>query len=61
MPSYASQVLPDDRWRVILYVRQFQEKGHAMSSAPQTLARPAEARAMNQHRIQLRPWSLERS
>ena len=26
MPSHAAQVLPDDRWRVILYVRQLQGK-----------------------------------
>jgi mono/diheme cytochrome c family protein len=35
MPSHAAQVLPQDRWRVILYVRQLQQ-----ASAPPPAAAP---------------------
>lgn len=33
MPSHALQVLPDDRWRVILYVRQLQRAGAVAAPA----------------------------
>ena len=28
MPSYASQILPEDRWAIILYVRALQRSKH---------------------------------
>jgi mono/diheme cytochrome c family protein len=28
MPSYASQILPEDRWAVILYVRALERAAH---------------------------------
>lgn len=39
MPSHAIQVRPDDRWRVILYLRQLQ-RGAAEGSGPAAAAAP---------------------
>ena len=33
MPSHAAQVLPDDRWRAILYLRQLQEPPPKLTNA----------------------------
>ena len=41
MPSHAAQVLPDDRWRVILYVRQLQQAAAPLPA----VAPPAAARS----------------
>jgi hypothetical protein len=27
MGSYGSQIYPDDRWKVVLYIRELQRKG----------------------------------
>lgn len=40
MPSYVSQVMRDDRWKVILYVRQLQQNAAPASAAPGTLPAP---------------------
>jgi mono/diheme cytochrome c family protein len=54
MPSYASRVAPDDRWRIIAYIRALQlsqgatvadvppDQKQNLEAAPQAPARPAE-------------------
>jgi mono/diheme cytochrome c family protein len=34
MPSYASQISENDRWKAILYVRSLQKSAHAIQAAP---------------------------
>jgi len=40
MPSYASQILPEDRWAVVHYVRALQRAAHPL---PQDLPSKASA------------------
>jgi hypothetical protein len=42
MGSYAAQITPQQRWEVICYIQEFQEKGQA-AAAPAAPATPAVA------------------
>ncbi|HEV8128019.1 MAG TPA: cytochrome c [Candidatus Eisenbacteria bacterium] len=45
MPSYASQILPEDRWAVIAYVRALQRAAHPLPSDLPGKAKPDSATA----------------
>ena len=60
MPSHAAQVLPDDRWRVILYLRQLQgaqQGGAAVSTDRRTSSSPSRAPSSHAWPRVGRPWS----
>jgi mono/diheme cytochrome c family protein len=44
MPSYASQISPTDRWKVILYVRSLQQKAQQEKERRQTARQISETR-----------------
>jgi mono/diheme cytochrome c family protein len=41
MPSYAAQIAPEDRWKIILHVRELQKANKGSAGAPAPAAAPA--------------------